>query len=208
MYIIHSGVLGQKWGVRKYQYTDGSLTPLGRKHYGVGPPNGESKDGTGGNKPKSVDQSPKKSKAELRAEKKAAKKALRERKAKIRAIKAEKRAQKEKERKAATIAKNKEKWSKDPVSVHKHKEAFTTEELQQLNKRFDQEDSIYAKNRARLTRGADYINDFVKWGKAVKSVDDLIGKPGQKWLKKTVKNKWGVDLDFSKEKEDDKKKKK
>lgn len=38
-YIIsHSGVKGMKHGVRRYQNEDGSLTPLGRQHYGVGPP--------------------------------------------------------------------------------------------------------------------------------------------------------------------------
>lgn len=35
-YIAHHGVPGQKHGVRLYQYKDGSLTPLGRIHYGVG----------------------------------------------------------------------------------------------------------------------------------------------------------------------------
>ena len=34
--VSHSGILGQKWGRRRYQYEDGSLTPEGRDHYGVG----------------------------------------------------------------------------------------------------------------------------------------------------------------------------
>lgn len=32
----HYNVKGSHWGDRKYQYKDGSLTPLGRIHYGVG----------------------------------------------------------------------------------------------------------------------------------------------------------------------------
>jgi len=35
-YLAHHGTRGQKWGVRNYQNSDGSLTPLGRIHYGVG----------------------------------------------------------------------------------------------------------------------------------------------------------------------------
>ena len=33
-YLIHHGVPGQKWGYRRWQNEDGSLTPEGREHYG------------------------------------------------------------------------------------------------------------------------------------------------------------------------------
>lgn len=33
-YISHFGIKGMKWGVRRYQSEDGSLTPEGRKRYG------------------------------------------------------------------------------------------------------------------------------------------------------------------------------
>lgn len=35
-YLAHHGVKGQKWGVRKYQNPDGSLTEEGKRHYGIG----------------------------------------------------------------------------------------------------------------------------------------------------------------------------
>lgn len=34
-YLIHWGIKGQKWGVRRYQNTQGALTPEGRIRYGV-----------------------------------------------------------------------------------------------------------------------------------------------------------------------------
>ena len=37
-YLAHSGTKGMQWHVRRYQNYDGSYTPLGREHYGIGPP--------------------------------------------------------------------------------------------------------------------------------------------------------------------------
>lgn len=34
-YLIHHGILGQKWGVRRYQNEDGSLTTAGKSRYSV-----------------------------------------------------------------------------------------------------------------------------------------------------------------------------
>lgn len=32
-YLVHHGIKGQKWGIRRYQNKDGSLTPAGKKRY-------------------------------------------------------------------------------------------------------------------------------------------------------------------------------
>lgn len=32
-YVVHHGILGQKWGIRRYQNADGSLTDAGKKRY-------------------------------------------------------------------------------------------------------------------------------------------------------------------------------
>lgn len=37
-YLAHHGIKGQKWGVRRYQNADGSLTTEGRKRKGLGEP--------------------------------------------------------------------------------------------------------------------------------------------------------------------------
>ena len=31
--LYHHGIIGQKWGIRRYQNSDGSLTPEGQKRY-------------------------------------------------------------------------------------------------------------------------------------------------------------------------------
>lgn len=206
-YLSHFGIPGQKKGHRRYQYTDGSLTPEGRKHYGVGPPKGSGEkiqNGNGGQAKESRNSgsspSPSKTKAQIKQEKRERQKLIAQRKKEHAAArKAELREKKkaaEALKKIKKIEEAKKKWSKDPSQVRRHMKYFSTGELETLNRRFDAEDKIYKKSLERLKKGSDYINTFVKFGKSISSVDDLMGKPIKKKIKNYAKRKYGIDLDF------------
>lgn len=51
--LYHHGIKNMKWGVRRFQNKDGSLTPAGRKRYGDGPNGGNRDDESSSEKPKS-----------------------------------------------------------------------------------------------------------------------------------------------------------
>lgn len=55
--LTHHGTRGMKWGVRRYQNSDGSLTAEGRKRYGVG----DGRDTRGGDRSATSETSPRKS---------------------------------------------------------------------------------------------------------------------------------------------------
>lgn len=44
LYMVHSGILGMRWGIRRYQNKDGSLTAAGKERYSKGGENPRHKD--------------------------------------------------------------------------------------------------------------------------------------------------------------------
>ena len=175
----HHGILGQKWGVRRYQYKDGTLTPAGRRRYKV--------DAEGN----LVEMTRKERKEYAKNEAKE---------------KVEQKKQRRLERETASLEKKKEaiRSSHDPKQIYDNKDLFTDEELQKICQRLNTERNI--KSMLPKEKGyADYVDDLTK---GVKSTADLIDN-GSKLYNKfaTVTNSF-TDADLPLIKEGGKQKKK
>lgn len=112
-YLAHHGVIGQKWGVRRYQNYDGSLTALGRKHRGLGE--------KGSKAMKTVQKAIKKRRAEKAAIREEARKASRARAVEL-----------ETERQAQKHQKLKEEIRRNPRNMYKYRDQLTKEEAKEL----------------------------------------------------------------------------
>lgn len=64
-YLAHHGIKGQKWGIRRYQNADGSLTAEGRKRKGLGEPRRSLKERLS-NKKTAQEKTPEQEKTELK----------------------------------------------------------------------------------------------------------------------------------------------
>lgn len=112
-YLEHHGIKGQRWGVRRFQNRDGSLTNAGRKRLGYV------------------------TKGATQTVKKAFKAGV---KTGAKAVKAAKAQHKKAEEKK--IEKKKEKASKTRAGVYANKDLFTSKELKELNAKFEEQDKL------------------------------------------------------------------
>ena len=128
--VYHHGVKGQRWGVRRFQNKDGSLTNAGKKRRSIGEVISDHKE------------------AKIQKEKAAQRKAALE---KARATKeANKKAAEEKERILRKA---------DPKEILKNKEKFTNEELKRALDRLDLEEKIAKVGKDRVSVGKSAVTD-------------------------------------------------
>jgi len=113
LYLSHHGIRGQRWGVRRFQNRDGSLTNAGRKRLGYATKGAAQTVG-------------KAFKAGVKAGGNA-----------VKAVKAH-----HEEAEAKKKEKKKEKASKTRLGVMANKDLFTNEEIRKLNERFKLEDEM------------------------------------------------------------------
>lgn len=112
-YLEHHGIRGQRWGVRRFQNKDGSLTNAGRKRLGYA------------------------TKGATQAVKKAFNAGV---KTGVKAVKAAKAHHEKAE--AKKLEKKKEKASKTRAGVYANKDLFTSKELRELNAKFEEQDKL------------------------------------------------------------------
>ena len=148
--LYHHGILGQKWGVRRYQYSDGTLTPAGKKRYRID------------NEGNLVE----KSKSERASDAKAAKQA-----------KLEKQRQTRLERENETVEKKKERIAKtaDPEQIYKNRELFTDQELRSLYSRMQVERDI--KNL--MPKGKTFVDKLNKISSQMEATSKAIDAGGK-----------------------------
>lgn len=138
----HTGTTGMKWGVRRFQNKDGSLTPLGRIHYGYGTKQAKSITKSVGDK--------------WRARKAKKEKKLRD---KAEAAEIAKRKKQESEERAKLEAELKEKIKREKVrsklldpnnasnirDIYENRKYLTNDELSYFAKRYTSESTIHSK---------------------------------------------------------------
>ena len=147
--LYHYGILGQKWGVRRFQNPDGTLTEAGRKRYRV--------DSEGNIVAKS--------KKEMKADAKLARQEKAEKQRQLRLEREHETAEKKK----ARIAK-----SRDPELIYKNRDMFDYKELSDLYNIMNAENNIRKLAKEREVRGKSFTDGMAKLNKIVNTSADTI----------------------------------
>lgn len=184
-FLAHHGVPNQKWGERKYQNKDGSLTPLGREHRRLTRPSRA--------KSKSSDsETTKPSLKQIYANKKAekAKRIADEKKAKEKAAKAaekkrleeaaeEERVRSEKEKAGIEVIRQQVFTSKDPKYVFDNLQYLSNEEVAGMAKRLENQANIkklIPKEKTPLEQFNDKMTAIGNTQKTVQTTVETVSK--------------------------------
>lgn len=150
-YLCHHGTKGMKWGFRRYQNPDGSLTDAGRKRYG------------------SDGDSSKKSFMQKRVAKKQAKEAEAKKQARLEAMRKgkeakQKQAEEEAKKAAATEAKKKEVLaSRSAKTLYENAHLFSNEELSGAYYRLTLERNISQLAPKEVSKGQQFVDKMDRY---------------------------------------------
>ena len=189
-YLEHHGIKGMRWGVRRYQNKDGSLTPLGRKKYGT-KTNFEKVQAAKRASSKDV---VKKNKARLKAEENTRKEL-------------------EKYKKKAGLEDDPPEFDKEAIrkktlsstdasEIYKNRDLLTTTEINERLNRIETEAKLARVAEGTKVTGRDKVNDMLQRnadtiGKATnlfKKVDDAYSSVANSAIGKALAKQLGLEL--------------
>lgn len=196
----HSGVLGQKHGERRYQYKDGTYTPLGKERRRAQYEAQKRAEG------KTVGEKSSKSAPKSRVEKSSSKReSLADAVKRLSKERKEKKERKEADRKRAEIereaeiarerksrleaeerksvdekakrdAERLEKIMKDPALLLKHANEFPVEKVDEAIRRMRQEQTLREMSTAKMERGLRYLDTVSKYAKSAGTLYNHVAK--------------------------------
>ena len=131
-------------------------------------------------------------------------KARKTRNKRMKALKKARKARAKAKKARENFEKNKEKYMKDPVLMNKHKDMFTTDEINKANQRFTAEQNLHNATLSKVSRPKDYVNTATGYINtamntydAVQRVSKAFNKPLPKIEKRSVKEAQKVLNEFS-----------
>lgn len=159
--LYHHGILGQKWGVRRYQNKDGTYTSLGKRLKNISKTASKAVPKIGGNKSSNAK---KKSSFSL----------------------VKKKTQAEKDEDAAlSLEEKKKKYAKSADSLYKHRDLYDTNELKTAYDRLTLENNVKSLIPKKVSKGEKYAKAIISGLTTTNNLVNVSGKTiqtGQKFM--------------------------